>query len=673
VRRPAALALTLAVVGALSLVTAGPAQAADPVPTAHMYEVEDAGTPVTYDTDLYVPAGASPTDRRPMVLMTNGFGLSKSAAEVTSMSKYLSRHGYLVLAYTALGFGKSGGCIELQSYDHDAKATQAMVDQVLAGPAKDLVLSDAKGPVLGTVGGSYGGGGQLVLAALDKRIRAAVPSRTWNSLQYALDPNNLVVSGDPTGFDHQRVDQGVFKAQWTSLFFASGNANPAQGAGGCPEYKLATKDPVQVASIPTCPGYLVQLCTTYTEIAATGNASDTGRALLRRASAATFLDDVDIPVLLTQGQSDTLFNLNDALATYTGLRRRGVPVKMIWNSGGHGGYNSKPGECEVFGGGTTGLDDCYLTQRTLAFLDANLRGGSDPSPGFTYYRDWVAHTGTGSDDEQYGTAAAYPAMPQQTFTLSGTSALAAPGATAAAGSVTLLNPAGGEPAAYSETSNFSGPDSSPRNPAPPFEIPGQNASFTSRPFAAAVESVGVPRAHLRLTHANAGQDLVVFAKTYDVAPDGSAELIHRLIAPVRVTNAQLDRPVDLALAGFAHRFAKGHAVRLVLATTDATSRNNILPDVLTLATGPGSTFSLPARALPVARASTPASSPGSGSGGGSVGGSGSGGSSIGGTTLVAGRTLASTGLPPVLPLAGLAVLAAAVAVRRSRHARPSLR
>ena len=43
----------------------------------------------------------------------------------------------------------------------------------------------------------------------------------------------------------------------------------------------------------------------------------------------------------------------------------------------------------------------------------------------------------------------------------------------------------------------------------------------------------------------------------------------------------------MKLLGFAHRFAPGHRVRLVLAATDATSYGSRTPDVVTLATGAG--------------------------------------------------------------------------------------
>jgi ABC-2 type transport system ATP-binding protein len=103
--------------------------------------------------------------------------------------------------------------------------------------------------------------------------------------------------------------------------------------------------------------------------------------------------------------------------------------------------------------------------------------------------------------------------------------------------------------------------------------------------------VGIPSAHLMITNSN-GQDMVFFAKVYDVAPDGTATLIHRLIAPVRVPAAAVGQPVDIKLAGFAHRFGAGHRVRLVLCSTDQTSYNSKVADVLTVDSA-ASTFTLP--------------------------------------------------------------------------------
>jgi hypothetical protein len=618
-----------------------------------------AGTPeIALDYDLYVPAGASASDPRPAIVMTNGFGLSKSAPEVTSMSSFLARNGYVVLAYTAAGFGRSGGCITLQSVDRDALGTRQLVDQVL-GPRPD-VLRDDRGLVLGTVGGSYGGGWQLPYASIDDRVRAAAPGRTWSLLRYSLNPNNRVVPGAGQ-FDHGANEQGVFKAQWTSLFFAAGNAQPVGGVPptatpprtACTEYKVATADPATVAGA-ACTGYLAELCAVYARIVATGDTSEADRRLLDRASGATFLPQVAarrLPVLLVQGQRDTLFNPNDALTAYTALRSAGAPVEMVWNWGGHGGYDSRPGECEVYGGGTgsptaspegVGLEGCYLTARTLDFFDRHLRGKAGTAPGFSWYRDWVGEDRPVA--ERYGDAPGYPAMPSATFTLSGTDALVTSGASA--GSVRMTDQ---PPLSYSETSNFSGPSSNPRDPRQPSDAAGQSASFTSAPFAADTESVGVPTARLQLAH-TAPTDLVLFAKVYDVAPSGAATLVHRMVSPVRVPSSALGQPVDLNLVGFAHRFPAGHRVRFTVTTTDQAYRNDPVPDVVTLTTGEGSSFSLPM--VGAAPSSAAAAQPGTQAA----------------PPAPLARSLPSTGADGALPLVGLVLLGAAAWRRRAGQA-----
>jgi ABC-2 type transport system ATP-binding protein len=371
-------------------------------------------------------------------------------------------------------------------------------------------------------------------------------------------------------------------------------ANPV---GGAPptgkQYGRCAQDNLTPAKAPgqVCTGYRIELCETFARLATTGDATDADRALIADSAGATQISKLRVPTLLVQGQSDTIFNLNEALATYTALRRQKVPVQMIWNAGGHGGYSSQPGECEMYDGSTDRtnqavLDNCYLTVRTLRFFDHWLRGVPDSSPGFSWFRDWVKYSGKGPTN-QYGHANAFPLPGTRTFPLEQLAA-------GTADSVSIVNPPGGVPSAYTELSNFTGPGGSPSaNGIAPFEIPGQHVNFTSAPFTTDVESIGVPSARLLLTH-TAPSDLVLFGKVYDVAPDGSATLIHRLIAPSRIPSAALGAPVDIKLLGFAHRFAKGHSVRLTLATTDTTSFNNPLPDVISVRLR-GSSFTLPFR------------------------------------------------------------------------------
>lgn len=552
---------------------------------------------IELDTRLYVPRGASRRDPRPAVLMTHGFGLDKTSNEVVSTARFLAAHGYLVLTWTSSGFGESGGCITLQSADWDVKGAMQLVDALLE-PRRD-VLRDRRGLVLGTIGGSYGGGIQLPLAAADRRIRATIPGRTWNTLQYSLDPNNLVVEGDRSGLDHDAHEQGVFKQEWTTLFFAAGTSEPASGGGGCTEAKLASGDAEEIAAAPSCLNFYLDVCRIFDLLSTTGDADQQARDHIARASAATFLDDVDAATLLVQGQSDTLFNLNDAAATYRTLRRRGVPVAMTWNSGGHGGYVSQPGECEAYDGtlrSVREMDACYLPQRQLQWLDHWLRGKGRPGPGFTWFEGWRVHRGDGPNSDQYAAARTFPLKRTTTVRLGADGLMHRRAEATPEGSMSFLNPPGGVPAAYTETSNFSGPGASPNLAMPTTEETGQHVAIISPRLKKPLDSVGIPRLRVTLENTNT-RDLVLFVKVYDAEVFGVARtLVHRLITPVRIPADRVGKPVTISLAGFAHRFAAGHHVQLVLAATDQTSYNAKVADAVTVRLGPDARLTLPGRA-----------------------------------------------------------------------------
>jgi predicted acyl esterase len=79
--------------------------------------------------------------------------------------------------------------------------------------------------------------------------------------------------------------------------------------------------------------------------------------------------------------------------------------------------------------------------------------------------------------------------------------------------------------------------------------------------------------------------LVVYAKLYDVGPDGTpVELPNRLISPVRV--ADVTAPISIELPGIVHRFEAGHRLALVLAGGDLAYRGSTLPQKVTLRTAP---------------------------------------------------------------------------------------
>jgi dienelactone hydrolase len=568
--------------------------------------------PATIEYDIYKPDAATAATPQPAVIYFNGFGGGKGDSSGVAISDYLARHGYVAMPFSSEGFSHSTGFIELDSPEFDVKNVRALVG--ILG-CQDYVFQDVAGscpgtpgdPRVGTTGGSYGGAIQELSAEFDPRIDAITPFRTWSSLEYSLGPNNL-----SSGFQPQSLPCcGVIKWEWTSLFFASGASQPFLGNGsGLPGNFFNTQH------IPPCPGFDDRLCTVYLETVATGQGSF-AKPLLDNSSPATYIDGgqvadmtshgLHVPTLLGQGQEDTLFNLNDATATYLALKARGVPVSMIWHSNGHG-YDDAAGEGDVFGNDQTNLDQKYLPPRILAWFDHYLRVNPAVSTGaeFSYFRDWVPYSASSSAAPAYADSGGFPTEGDLTLGLSGAADLVAPGTPPLSGTATATNP-GLPPQSYSETSNFQCPNCTVQGGAPspfrdiaPFDPPCvgpacEFVSFTSNPFLRDVNSVGIPQAHLHITHTNPAADVVLFGKVYDLAPDGSSTLIKRLIAPIRAIDTAA--PVDMNLLGFAHKFPQGHRVRFELATTDVTVNidNNRVPDQVTLTQGGAdpATFSLP--------------------------------------------------------------------------------
>ena len=157
----------------------------------------EAGATVGLDTTVYFPA----TTPAPAVLLAHGFGGSKS--DLDSEARSLAEHGYVVLAYTARGFGQSGGLIHLDAPSYEVADAGRLVSYLATLPQ---VVKDAPGdPRVGVAGSSYGGGLALLLGANDKRVDAIGADITWNDLSQALFPN--AAGGQPArGFPHPTAD-----------------------------------------------------------------------------------------------------------------------------------------------------------------------------------------------------------------------------------------------------------------------------------------------------------------------------------------------------------------------------------------------------------------------------------------------------------------------------------
>ncbi|MCX5052696.1 MULTISPECIES: CocE/NonD family hydrolase [unclassified Streptomyces] len=554
-RVPLALALGAALT--VPLAFTAPASAAPSgryTVTALKFTVQAGGHPCTVDADLYRPTGVDKAHPAPAVLATNGFGGSKSDGSTDAIGKAFAERGYVSLIYSGLGFGASGCLISLDDPGVDGRAASGLIDFLGGkraaddGTKADFVTLDAAGdPRVGMVGGSYGGAIQLATAAVDHRVDALVPLITWNDLVYALDPNNA-----------SATVPGAYKWQWANGFYLIGESQPLT---------KPNLDPSRINSL-TCLHFVAKACDTIHTLNSGSYRAAPTAALVsyaRSVSPVSYLSRVKAPTLLIQGQADSLFNLNEATATYKTLRAQGTTARMIWQSWGHSGGVTDPasGELNLNQGN---LESSYVGKRILSWFDRYLRGQRETDTGsaFAYYRDWIADPG-----RTYATAARLPAL-SRTFYLSGDGKLVDNRKKVARGSRTYAN--GLTPTSHSESS-LSGLAGLP-DPGP-YDTAGTYLGWTSAPLTRTADVVGAPRATFRVVSptaarvqnsGNAADRLVLFAKLYDIAPDGTKTLVHRLIAPVRVPD--VTKNVTVTLPGIVHRYEKGHRLRFVIAASD---------------------------------------------------------------------------------------------------------
>jgi ABC-2 type transport system ATP-binding protein len=522
--------------------------------TARMLTVmtgPDGATPVRLDTTFYEPRAASATHPVPAVLLAHGFGGTKNS--VVDQARDLANRGYAVMTWTAQGFGNSGGQINLDSPDWEIKDGSRLIDWLAARP--EIARNGTGDPKVAAVGGSYGGGFSLLLAAYDRRVDAIVPMITWNDLAKAFLPD---ASGAPPSL-------GVWKKAWAGLFFGdSGRAAGGLTATTALPGAANPADPA-AANAAACGRFAADVCQTYLSIASNGKATPAEIALLERSSPASVLTRIKAPTLLIQGEADTLFPLSEADANAHGIAANGTPVSVAWFTGGHDG------------GSGPQSDQDRLNALTDRWLDYYLKHtGPKPSSQFTYSRI------SGLDANNNGLVAsafsvqAYPGLSGDSSSqikVSGPPQFAA-------------NPPGGSPAAISSLPGTGGGLASFVQGVVT-EIPGQHADFYSPPLARAVNVVGAPS--VQITVASPTGSAVVFVKLYDVDPSSGLTLPDGLVAPVRLdglsTAITAATPVTVTLPGIVHQFAAGHRLRITVSTSDQAFLTPVPPVVYTIGLG----------------------------------------------------------------------------------------
>jgi ABC-2 type transport system ATP-binding protein len=285
-------------------------------------------------------------------------------------------------------------------------------------------------PRVGMIGGSYGGGIQFSTASIDPRLDAMVPVITWNDLAYSLAPEN-----DAPSLRFADTTPGVLKWQWDSLFFGEGATEPIQHG---------TVTPVPPS---TCPGFDPSICEAYLSSIALGYAPASLTALLRSDSMVGFYRRIRAPSLLMQGEADTLFNVDEAVANYEELKSEGVPVKLVLQSWGHSNSTPAPGEVS-YSSTAHGYETLLIQDWFAKYLKHE---SVSTGPAVEYFRPWISYDKSGSAEPAYGTSQAWPVGGVTDFYLSGGGALVRSSVDVEPGMVNLLRPPASEPGSRADS------------------------------------------------------------------------------------------------------------------------------------------------------------------------------------------------------------------------------
>jgi ABC-2 type transport system ATP-binding protein len=534
----AAGALALIAVGGVAVGTAGAAGGGGRVREGDAM-LSGAGG-VRLDTSYFTTGG---TARRPAVLLAHGFGGSKD--DVRGQAEALARHGYAVLTWSARGFGHSTGRIGLNAKDGEVADVSRLVDWLARRP--DVLLDGPGDPRVGISGISYGGGISLLAAGYDHRIDAIAPRETYWNLSDALFPD------------------GVYKKLWAGILFSDGSpdsaasasstapaasapasSGPGTSASTAPAGAPAPPGTPSAASDPVCGRFTASVCALYKRVAEAGRPDAAARAQLTALSPSAVASRIKVPALIVQGQTDSLFTLAQSDAMAKAIKANGAPVSVDWIAGGHDG-----GDAET----------ARVDSRVTAWFDHYLKRDTSTStgPGFRVTRSGGLNSTDGTVALRGADAASYPGLEG-----ADTRRIALAGRPQR-----ITSPAGGEPPAISAVPGAGSLTQLSQLSAGAglsMDFPGQAARFVSAPLSRATTLTGAPA--VTVTVATDAPQAVLFAKLYDVGPDGKQTLPAGLATPVRVAGSRQGTSVTVRLPAVDHEFAAGHRMSLVVASTD---------------------------------------------------------------------------------------------------------
>ena len=294
---------------------------------------------------------SGPDGPYPLIMMFHGYAGSKLS--LASMQPFLNA-GYATFSMTTRGFGQSCGTTAARSADPagcTAGHVRLMDTRYEVRDAQEFagLLADESRTSftqIGAIGGSYGGGMSMALAALKNRkmlpdgsltawqsplgtpmqIAAATPEIPWTDLPYSLVPNGRTL--DYVADAPYVGRTGVLKSSWENALYNSGLSFFYAAAGADPDADLRNwhltfnnGEPYDDGSGNPLPAF-----------------ADI-RDELTTHHSSYYIDHsiAPAPLLISSGFTDDLFPADEAIRFYNRTRSQypGADISLFFGSFGH--------------------------------------------------------------------------------------------------------------------------------------------------------------------------------------------------------------------------------------------------------------------------------------------------------------------------------------------------
>jgi ABC-2 type transport system ATP-binding protein len=509
--RGSVLALTLALIFLIFSVTFNPvsiANASSSSPSSQDLTLRGAGN-IQLDSTLFLPKVIP----APAILLAHGFGGDKNS--VAPQARELARAGYVVLTWTARGFGKSTGEISMDSPNGEVSDASKLIDFLTT--RKEVIQQKAGDPLVGVTGDSYGGALSLLAAGYDNRVDAIAANITWNNLEQVLFPQNA--SG--TGLN------GPYKKFWAGTFFS-------------------------IATLPNslageCGTFTAQWCAAFKSAVANGVPTSAQKQLMSASSPSSVANKITAPTLLMQGESDSLFPLSESTATANAIHAAhpNTPLAMIWHGGGHDG----------------GLDESKrLKAATVIWFDKYLKNSKNKSVDMPKFQV----TNTNGSISLVDSSVIPKFMQADVFpNNSGTRQL-----TLETPFTALVAPIGGIPAAISSLPGLGAAASvlSIAGGSAAF-LPGQSGFLESAPLTTPISIVGSSTVSVKIS--SSAKDATLFFSLVVRTPSGQTKQPNGIVAPIHVTGLSGAGSIfTVTLPAVVIDAAVGDKLAVAISTTD---------------------------------------------------------------------------------------------------------